>query len=233
MHTRAPCTRPPARASPFLVLGPFRPALLLLVVRQCGHAGSAPAQAQDGGSACREVSLGGRLHSFVAQPRICAMSARSHALVLGVVLTITIDFAPTGDRYGRRSACHTRSFRTLSWASGEPRQFAQFLHAAHAHMRVLARSHAFAHTLDATMSRSISLVQTADTAGGPRAMHAPSAPSPGQVSLAMRLYFSAARPCMCAVSACSHALALGVALTIAIDFALAGARYGRRSACPT
>ena len=142
-HTRAPCTRSPARASPTLVLGRFRPGLR--VVRQCGHAGSAPAQAQDGGSASCEVSLGSRLHSFVAHPCICAVSAGSHALALCVALTTAIDFALAGSRHCRWSACHARSLRTLSWATGEPSHAALFSCGASVHMRgicVLSRARA-------------------------------------------------------------------------------------------
>ena len=50
-----------------------------------------------------EVSLGGRLHPFVVHPHICVLSACSHALAFGVILTIAIDFAHTGDRYGRQA----------------------------------------------------------------------------------------------------------------------------------
>ena len=128
MHTRAPCTRPPARVSPTLALGRFRPGLH--IVRQCGHAESTPAQPQDRGSGRREVSLRVQLYPFAARRLICAVSACSHVLALGVVLTITTDFALAGARYGRRSTCHRGWHRTVFEPPGELGHFALFLHAA-------------------------------------------------------------------------------------------------------
>ena len=109
MHTRAPCTRPPAHASPSLAIGRFRPGLL--VVRQCGHAGPPTAQAQVGRSPSHEVSFCMRIYYCTPRVLICAVSANSHALALRVHATTlrSISLSQAPDAAGDLRATHAAS----------------------------------------------------------------------------------------------------------------------------
>ena len=92
MHTRAPCTLPPARASPSLALGRFRPGLL--VVRQESRAGSSSDPNRSRPSPAAEVSLGKRLISCMLHARMCAPPPRSQPLALTLRARLDAPLAP-------------------------------------------------------------------------------------------------------------------------------------------